>query len=370
MGKKIVAAILRLAVSAGIIIYVFSKPDIDLAKIAATLKSMELLWLISAFLTFKVAILIASYRWQILMKAHNIKVNYAQAVGLNYLGLFFNNFMLSLTGGDIVKAYYASKLTSGKKAESATIVFIDRLIGFSGLLILGVVATLLGIGNEGIRSAQIIIFAAVGVFVILGVFAFNRAFARKFSKWILIGFPGFLVLSLVWALSQIGHERIRIILAIVGVLVILILLAFRRTLAKKVVKYSGRITETLKKVYDAIYFYKSRKKVLAEAVGLSVLVWISLILINLQFAKGLGLQLSAGYYFIFVPVISIITVIPITIAGWGLRESMYAQFFGGVGLSDTVAVSLSIAIALTMLLWSLVGGVLYALHLPRFTRQR
>lgn len=317
MGKKIAGLILRLAVSAGIIIYIFSKPDISLPKISATLRNIELSWLIPAFLTYKIAILIGSYRWLVLMKAHNIEVSYSHAVGLNYLGCFFNNFMLSLTGGDIVKAYYASKLTSEKKAESATIVFVDRLIGFSGLVILGVVAVLFGIGNEGVRPAMVVIFATVLVFAILGLLAFNRTFAQKFSKYT-------------------GR---------------------------------GRVKETLRKVYDAVYFYKSRKKVLAKAFGFSVLVWISIILANFQLAKGLGMELPAGYYFVFIPVINIISSIPITIAGWGLREQMYRQFFGSMGVSGGVAVSLSVAFALTMLVWSLVGGILYALHLPRFAAQ-
>lgn len=307
---------MRLAVSAGIGIYIFSKPDISLLKISAALKNIELSWLIPAFLTYKASILISSYRWLLLMRAHNIEVSYPHAVGLNYLGCFFNNFMLSLTGGDIIKAYYASKLTSEKKAESATIVFIDRLVGIAGLLILGIASILLSIGNEGMHSAMIVIFAAVLVFVIFGFLTFS-GLAQKFNKYT-------------------GH---------------------------------GKVKETFRKVYDAVYFYRSKKKVLAETLGLSILGWTSMILMNLQLARGLGMELPAKYYFVFIPVISIISAIPITIAGWGLREGMYKQFFGAVGVSGGAAVSLSVAFALIMLAWSLIGGVLYALHIPNFTAQ-
>ena len=249
------------------------------------------------------------------MKAHSIGVNYRQAVGLNYLGCFFNNFMLGLSGGDIVKAYYASKLTSRKKAQSATIVFIDRLFGSSGLLVLGIAAVVSSISDERMRPALVIVFVAVLLFVILGLFAFNRTFARKFGKYI-------------------RH---------------------------------GGIREAIKKVYDAVYFYKSRGKVLAEALALSILVWTLLILMNFQLANGLGMEVPVGYFFVFIPVINIISCVPITIAGWGLREQMYKQFFCPVGMSEDVAVSLSIIFALIILTWSLVGGVLYALHLPKVT---
>ena len=318
MRKKIIGTILRIAVSAGIGIYIFSKPDINLLTISAALKNIELSWLIPAFLTYKAAILLSSYRWLLLMKAHNIEVSYPHAVALNYLGCFFNNFMLSLTGGDIIKAYYASKLTSEKKAESATIVFIDRLVGIAGLLILGIASILLSIGNEGMHSAMIVIFTAGLVFVILGLLVFNTTLAQKFNKYT-------------------GR---------------------------------GRVKETFRKVYDAVYLYKSKKKVLVEALGLSILGWTLMILMNFQLARGLGVELSAGYYFVLIPVISIISTIPITIAGWGLREGMYKQFFGAVGVSGGAAVSLSVAFALIMLAWSLIGGVLYALHIPNFTAQQ
>jgi hypothetical protein len=52
MRKKIIGAVLRLAVSAGIGIYIFSKPDISLLKISAALKNIELSWLIPAFFTY------------------------------------------------------------------------------------------------------------------------------------------------------------------------------------------------------------------------------------------------------------------------------------------------------------------------------
>jgi len=317
VGKKIAGVVFRLVVSVGIIIYIFSNPDINLDQTFATIRSIKLPWLIAALFTYKAALLIGSRRWQLLMKTHNMQVSYPVALGLNYLGCFFNNFMLSLTGGDIVKAYYASKMTSSKKAEAATIVFLDRLIGFSGLLILGVAGVLFGAGNERMHSAMIIVCGVILIFVVLGFFAFNKNFARKLGKY-----------------------------------------------------FMGRkVGETLRKVYNAVYFYKSSKSMLVRALVFSVIVWTLLILVNFQLARGLGMELRAGYFFAFIPVINIISSIPITIAGWGLREQMYKQFFCPVGVDGEIAVSLSIAYALIMLLWSLVGGVLYALHLPRLTTQ-
>jgi uncharacterized protein (TIRG00374 family) len=315
MRKKILGLVIRIGVSAGIIAYIFSKPDTSFSKITAAIADIRIPWLIAALLLYKVGLLIGSYRWQILMRAHGIPVSYRHAVGLNYLGCFFNNFMLSLTGGDVVKAYYASKLTAAKKTEAATIVFIDRMVGFAGLAVMGAVGSLFAVGNAKMHSAMVITLCVVLAFALMAVVGFNKTLARKFGKYVL-------------------HPKIR---------------------------------EVLKRIYEAVYFYKDRRKVLLGAFGLSIIVWTGLVLMNILLAKGLGVDIPARCYFVFIPVINIISCIPITIAGWGLREQMYKQFFGAVGMDSGVAVSLSMACALIMLAWSLVGGVLYALRLPKLS---
>jgi uncharacterized protein (TIRG00374 family) len=315
MRKKILGLVIRIGVSAGIIAYIFSKPDTSFSKITAAIADIRIPWLIAALLLYKAGLLIGSYRWQILMRAHGIPVSYRHAVGLNYLGCFFNNFMLSLTGGDVVKAYYASKLTAAKKTEAATIVFIDRMVGFAGLAVMGAVGSLFAVGNAKMHSAMVITLCVVLAFALMAVVGFNKTLARKFGKYVL-------------------HPKIR---------------------------------EVLKRIYEAVYFYKDRRKVLLGAFGLSLVVWTGLVLMNILLAKGLGVDIPARCYFVFIPVINIISCIPITIAGWGLREQMYKQFFGAVGMDSGVAVSLSMACALIMLAWSLVGGVLYALRLPKLS---
>lgn len=313
MRKKILSLAIRIVVSAGIITYIFTRPDTSFSTIAATIRNINISWFIGALLVYQIAILASSYRWQMLMKAHNIEISYMHSMGLNYLGCFFNNFMLSLTGGDVVKAYYAAKLTEAKKTEAVTIVFVDRLIGMAGLAVVGAVGSLFVLGNAKMHSAVIVIMCVVFMFMVIGILAFNKTLAKKFGK----RFP---------------HSRIR---------------------------------EILKKVYDAVYFYKSCPKVLVTALMLSVVIWMTLISINLLLARGLNVALSPGYFFVFIPAINVISSIPITLAGWGLREEMYQQFFKAVGIQGTVAVSLSISYAATMILWSLLGGVLYALRLPR-----
>ncbi len=310
--KKAAGYLLRIVVSAGIIAYIFTSPDISVPIIAEHIGGVSPGWLVLALLGYKACILLSSYRWLLLMKAHGIGVSFSHSLGLNYLGFFFNNFMLSLTGGDIIKAYYASRLEHSKRAEAATIVFIDRLIGLAGLVVLGAAAVAVGRGEEGVAGAFFIVIAALAGFALLGAVSFNKKVAGLLGKMVL----------------------------------------------------AEKIKRPLRKVHDSVYFYRNNTKILAKCLCLSVVLWCFMVLMNVVLARGLGADIRTGYFFIFVPVINLISSVPVTIGGWGLREQMYVQFFGVAGVERALAVSLSVSFALILVLWSLVGGVLYAFHWP------
>jgi glycosyltransferase 2 family protein len=310
--KKTAGYIARFMVSAGIILYIFRSPDISAGVIAGHIGQIAPVYLFLALAGFKACILISTLRWKLLMRSHNIDVRFSHALGLNYLGMFFNNFMLSITGGDVIKAYYASKLEHTKRAESAAIVFFDRLIGLAGLVLMGGAAALFGAGREEVASSLFIILAAFFCFFLMGFLAFNKKAARMAGRLVPI-------------------EKIR---------------------------------RPLKKVYEAVYYYRNDRRTLVHSLLLSVCLWVFMVFMNMALARGLGAEIPPGYFFIYIPIINIVSSIPVTIAGWGLREQMYVQFFGLVGLERTAAVSLSVSFALVLLLWSLIGGVLYALHWP------
>ncbi len=310
--KKAAGYFLRFLISAGIIFYIFRSPDISASAIASQIREIRPFYLILALLGFKACILISTWRWQLLMKSHNIDVCFSHAMGLNYLGMFFNNFMLSITGGDVIKAYYVSKLEHAKRAESATIVFFDRIIGLAGLVLLGGAAVLLGSGRQEVLGSLFIVLIAFAFFLLAGFLAFNKKAARFAGKIVVF-------------------EKLR---------------------------------RPLKRIYEAVYYYKSDKKVLVIALLLSILLWSFMVFMNVVLSRGLGAEVPYGFFFIYIPIINIISSIPVTIAGWGLREQMYVQFFGLVGLESSAAVSLSVSFALVLLLWSLAGGVLYAFQWP------
>lgn len=310
--KKAAGYILRFAVSGGIIYYILKSQDISPGEIGRQIQSVDPVFLVIAFASFKACIILGTIRWKLLMRSHGMEVCFSHALGLNYLGMFFNNFMLSITGGDVVKAYYASRLEYSKRAESATIVFFDRLLGLAGLVITAAAAVLSGAGRRDVSASLIIVLLAFAAFLVIGLLAFNEKAARIAGKMVFL----------------------------------------------------PKLKPPLKKIHEAVYFYRRDKKVIIKSLALSVVLWNFMVFMNAALARGLGAEIPAACFFIYIPIINLISSIPVTIAGWGLREQLYVQFFGNAGMDSAAAVSLSVSFALILMLWSLIGGGLYAFHWP------
>jgi uncharacterized membrane protein YbhN (UPF0104 family) len=79
----------------------------------------------------------------------------------------------------------------------------------------------------------------------------------------------------------------------------------------------------------------------------------------LLMARALGIQSESVYFFVFIPLIWLVTMLPISLNGLGLREGAFAFFFGQVGMISTEAVALSLLVYSCRLLAGLLGGVVF-----------
>jgi len=140
--------------------------------------SLTVFWL--GFLIFIAAVSVASIRMKMIIEAQEIPVTFIEAISLTFIGYFFNNFLPTAIGGDMVKAYYLSKKTSNKIGAFAS-VFVDRLIGLLTMVFMAFVA-LLFVDNAAMdRTVRFMIYTITLIAVIILLFMFNRRFARMFS---------------------------------------------------------------------------------------------------------------------------------------------------------------------------------------------
>jgi len=111
-------------------------------------------------------------------------------------------------------------------------------------------------------------------------------------------------------------------------------------------------------------------KAVGQALAYSALFNTLLVLLNYLTAYAVGMRLGLAYFFLFVPVLSLTLMLPISIGGLGVREGVAVVLFTQAGVDEAVAVAASLAVFGVSRATSLLGGLLYLLQSMRDLRAR
>ncbi len=178
---------------------------------------------------------------------------------------------------------------------------------------------------------------------------------KSISSIFLERYNGLLALLLISLLSVLAFERFfntQIIAGIVFVNIFSVISIYSLRL-KIFQRY-----EKLKNFYEDIaMFHKSRFFIRVSL--LSVVVQIIVITVYILAGFMIGLKISQIYYFAFIPVINLISFLPISFNGIGVREFSFVYFFAFAGLDKIQALSLSISVFFVVVFCSLIGGIIY-----------
>ncbi|MFN3486850.1 MAG: lysylphosphatidylglycerol synthase domain-containing protein, partial [Planctomycetota bacterium] len=116
---------------------------------------------------------------------------------------------------------------------------------------------------------------------------------------------------------------------------------------------------------------KERRGLVLTAAGLSALAQAGTILVTYGMARAMRIEgVPLWQFFVFEPIIFIVTSLPVSMGGWGVQELVYAELFGRLGGMDpSQAVALSVLYKLSLILVSIPGGVLFAAGAVRGRRR-
>ena len=162
--------VLRLIVSLGLLgglVWIMRK---DMGSIRSIIKNSNKIFLAAALLINIPLTMLMGFRLRLLFGGQKVSISMKDAVYLTLIGFFFNNFLPTAIGGDIAKAYYASKRTNNKIASYAA-VLSDRLFGFIATMLIAAVG-LIFIGktlnnNSLLYAISFVFFASVSVIFFL-----------------------------------------------------------------------------------------------------------------------------------------------------------------------------------------------------------
>lgn len=314
--------VLRLAISVTLLAVVLRQ--IDFARLAESARQADLRLYGLALGLGLVGILLRAARWKTLLDAVGARnaagapVPFPRLVYLYFIGAFFNAFLPTGFGGDVVRVLEFGSGTDSAKAAGTTIV--DRLTGFIVLFVLALAA--LPLAWALVPPGVLALIGGLGAAVLVGsLLLFEGRWLRTIMAFITTRLPGPLS-GLGRALSLEGEGWLA------------------RTFA--VITACGRAG-------------------LLRALGVSLAFNLVLLLAAWLIAQALSLPLSPATLFVFVPLATASLLLPISVSGLGVREGIYVLLFGQVGISTENALAFSFAYYSLDLLNGLAGGLLYLL---------
>ena len=126
--KRAGIMLLQLVVTAAGLWYVFHDPQ-RRAQIAGALRHASTSWVLIGWLCYSTVEVLATVRWQILLRIQGIRLSWLQAGGIVMIGLFFSQFLPGGVGGDAMRLYFAFQLAPRRKMGAALSIAMDRLFG-------------------------------------------------------------------------------------------------------------------------------------------------------------------------------------------------------------------------------------------------
>ena len=312
--------ILRILVTAGFIVWVWSMiefedqvtPEGELRPGFTTLFAQSNKTLLGGMLAaMLIPFFILSLRWWLLLRGHGFDVPLGRTFFVTYAGLFFNNFLPGAVGGDLAKAILVS-VNEERKAALAGTVVLDRVVGLAAMIVMGAVCLTPYVGEFEDPRLAMIIYGLLGGMVLGYLVYFNRTLRQ-------------------WIKGRLPFQSVL-----------------------------GELDGVFKSARD-------KKGLVAVTAGLSIIGQSSMILIIYGLARALQIDdVPLWKFFIFEPVLFIITALPISVGGWGVQEKAYAvMFVTFAGMESTEAVALSVLFKLCLIVASVPGGLVFALGLAR-----
>jgi glycosyltransferase 2 family protein len=305
--KGKIFTLLKTAVTVLLFYLLFRK--VDFYHFGMILRAARLDILAIGFLTIWIGHYMCIFRWRLLMRPLMPVLSLGHLFGIYCIGLFFNLTFPTVVGGDVVKVYYAGR-PSKRYAQSFAATFLDRDAGMFAMMIIACIATIIHPVTVPRIPVSLIVWGTTAGFVIVNILLFAPSL----------------------------HQ-----------LLIRVLPSLRLT------RLAGKIDA----ISDAFQVMGRHRFVLINSFIISLINQVLVILVTWIMALGLRLEIPVLYFLVFVPVITLISMIPISLNGMGLREYAFVSLFGAIGLAPASCMALGLISSAVIVLSSLPGGVVY-----------
>jgi len=313
--KNILFYLLKIGITVGLLVFLYTKTDIKFGDVILAIKKANPVYFSIAVILFAFNYFLGMLRWNFLLKAAGVIVPFSRLVVSYLMGLAVNLFIPSTVGGDLARSVDLSVYSSNSKAKLLATVMLDRISGY---------------------------------IAVVGVALFSILLGYKFvDKPILISFA---IISLI--------------------LLAIILVLFNRRIAKLVQTIFSRFKSVKSALVNFdesinLFLREARLKSLMFTLLIAFVIQIISVLIGYFLAESLGFHIDIIYFFIILPIINAISMIPLTMLGLGSRDVSSVYFFGRVGYPATYAETMSLIVFFLFVLTGIIGAIVYVFATPR-----
>lgn len=263
-----------------------------------------LLW--AAVFVFSITFIITSYRWYTLLNAVGIHLTRSRTFAINMVACFYNTFMPGSTGGDLIKAYYASKQTP-HRMRAVMSVLVDRAIGLLALILVGGITASLQWEIPACRKVALGAATICGGLTV-GLFVFYNPKLRRVS-------------GLDFILGKLPKQH------------------------------------HVRPAIEALHMYGRQPMLVLQALAMSLPVHGAVVMSAMLAGIAFGLPLHWAYYWVCVPVIVLAAAIPISPQGAGVMEAFAVLLTRRQGVTVSQAFALAMSIRIVQMLWNLTGVI-------------
>ncbi len=292
---------LRVGVSAGLLTWLFSKTDPS-QLLDAFLDISPLAW-VMAFLMYIVSQLVSSLRWFVLARGLGFPGRLPTYVGYYFVGMYFNLFLPTSVGGDVLKVLFLSR-GEAKRLRASFSVIVDRFLGLVAMFWLGAGALFF---HKGLLPAKFSVLLYITALMTLAIPCVTPGIHHIISKlWPAIGLR----------LAPLQELRQKPVILVTGFLLSLVL----------------------------------------QTLGMGAVALLG---------HDMSLSPPTAFYFAAFPMVAVLTLLPLSFNGIGIREGGFVYFLGMKGIPAEKALTLSLSFFAVQVAASLIGGLAYVIGFHR-----
>ncbi|MEO8076501.1 MAG: lysylphosphatidylglycerol synthase transmembrane domain-containing protein [Acidobacteriota bacterium] len=300
----------KAAVSIILLWILFSR--VDVVRLWAVARHASVPWLVAALGLYLAMIVTSAWRWDLLLKAQGLVFPFARLVASFLVATFFNNFLPSNIGGDVIRISDTAP-AAGSKTLATTVVLLDRGLGLLGLVLVAAMGASAGPG-----------------------------FARS---------TGGLGAGMLWAGFGLA--------AMIATPALLMPNGLAALLKPLRVFHPDWVDERIGRITAALARFRESPGALGGCFAGAVAVQGLLVGFYLAVAHSMSMPITFAALAVIVPISFIVQMVPISMNGFGVREATFGFYFGRLGLPLESGVLVSLMGAALMMVFSLSGAAAY-----------